>query len=220
MSLATRARKRMLGVRQARTSNSANLWHLKSPVAERAVMLSGDLSMLLFYYCEGDPTVYKAEYAGASLDLSLGEVEAFADALVVLEDGSFQARALDDGSPRALANVTALRGTCSHHTISVSAGDLLDSSLRIRNWKAAIAAFHRCNGADLRPVVDDVESYIRLSSSATIQSLVRHLGRHQPLHVIGATVLALRERAISSNMDSAPWCMHTRLMRLDHASHR
>jgi len=214
MSLATRARRQKLGVRQARTSNSANLWNLKSPLADRAVTLSGDMRMLLFYQCEGDPAVLSAQYAGAALDLSDTGTEAVADALVVLQDGSTQARVLDDGSTRALVNITALRNSCGCSAISVSAGDLLATSLRIRNWRAAIAAYDRCADMDLTSIVGEVETYVRLRATTSIGALVRDLNTHHPSLVLGAAIYALRRRLITSNMDSAPWCMHTRLARL------
>lgn len=218
MSLATRARERILGLRHARTSNSSNLWHLKSPIATDAVTLSGDMRMLLFHYCEGDPTVHRAKYAGAELDLSIGESKAFADAVVVLEDGSSQARVLDDGSTIALNNIASLREACGQSIRSITAADLLSASLRIRNWRAAIAAFHRCCGTDLVPLVDEVQSHVRLARCTTVGNVVNLLSTHHPSHVIGATVLALRSRAVLSNLDTAPWSAHTRLQRLDNAS--
>ncbi len=216
MSLATRARKQFLGVRAARTSNSANLWHLKSPIASHAVTLSGDLSMLLFYYCEGDPVVYRAEYAGAKVDLSIGSQEAIADAVVVLEDGSSQCRVVDDGSPKTLGNIAVLQEVCARPITSIAVSDLLSASLRIRNWRAAIAAFHRCQGMDLGPLAEEVESYVRLRRITTLGNLVNDLDAHDPSLVLGAAVLALRSRAVLSNLDTAPWCTHTRLMRLNH----
>lgn len=216
MSLATRARKRILGVRAARTSNSANLWHLKSPIASHAVTLSGDLSMLLFYYCEGDPAVYRAEYAGAEVDLSIGNQKAVADAVVVLEDGHSQCRVVGDGSPKILSNIAALQEVCCCPITSISVGDLLGASLRIRNWRAAIAAFHRCQGMDLAPLAEEVEAYVRLRRITTLGNLVNGLDSHHPSHVVGAAVLALRSRAVLSNLDTTPWSMQTRLARLSH----
>lgn len=219
MSLKTRARKRILGVRQVRTSNSSNLWHLKSPISSHAVTLCGDAAMLFFYYCEGDPAVHAAEYAGPAVMLPMGRLEARVDAVVVLEDGSIQGRVVDDGAPTTLENIAALEQAFGASVKPLSIGDLLGASLRIRNWKGAIAAFHRCNGADLTTIADDVKSYIRLRRATTLGSLVSDLHAHHPAHVIGATVLALRARSFLSNLDTAPWCMHTRLMRLDHERH-
>ncbi|HHA2743668.1 TPA: hypothetical protein ACOFBO_000238 [Stenotrophomonas maltophilia] len=217
MSLVTRARKRILGVRQARTSNSSNLWHLKSPLASHAVTLSGDLSMLLFYYCEGDPAVHRAEYAGPEVDLSIGGMEAIADAVVVLEDGASQGRVIDDGSTKALTKISALQEAGGRSITLITVGDLIEASLRIRNWKAAIAAFHRCGGVDLAPLAGEVESHVRLRRFTTLGNLVNDLDAHHASHVVGAAVLALRARSFLSNLDTAPWSLHTRLMRVDHA---
>jgi len=71
MSVTTKARQRRLGVRQARTSNSANLWTLQSPTAECPVTLSGDLRMKLFFYCEGDASVRDAEYRESLIQVHL-----------------------------------------------------------------------------------------------------------------------------------------------------
>ncbi|HDS0923427.1 TPA: hypothetical protein QDZ10_001903 [Stenotrophomonas maltophilia] len=172
--------------------------------------------MMLFYHCEGDPNILAAEYAGIALDLTTSEAEAIADAIVVFQDGSSQALALDDGSPRALARIAALRQSCGSSVTTISAGDLLASSTRIRNWKAAIAAYHRCMGADIPSVVQEVKDYVRLRRTTTVGSLVRDLNGHHPSLVVGATVFALRTRSITSNMDSSPWCMHTRLARPGH----
>ncbi|WP_128096480.1 hypothetical protein [Stenotrophomonas sp. HMWF003] len=175
--------------------------------------------MLLFYYCEGDPAVHRAEYSGPDVDLSIGDVDAIADAVVVLEDGASQGRVVDDGSTNALKKLSALQEACGRSIASITVGELLDASLRVRNWKAAIAAFHRCGGVNLAPLADEVESCIRLRRFTTLGNLVNDLDAHHPSQVIGAAVLALRARSFLSNLDTAPWSMHTRLMRLDHARH-
>lgn len=213
MSIVTRARERKLGIRQARTSNSANLWVLQSPLSDQAITVSGDMRMLLFYYCEGDPEVHGAQYSGNALDLSFGEAKAFAHALVEFGDGSLQIRVLDDGSTAAADNISALKRRCGRSIYTVGASDLQHSAMRIKNWRAAVAAYHRCRRVELAPVIPEVETYVRRHKASSIGALVRELARHPPALVVGATAYALRCRSIASNLDSSPWSLYTRLSR-------
>lgn len=81
----TRARNRKLGVRGARTSNSANLWSLKvSNRRPRSHAQWGHEHDALLPL-RGDPNILAAEYAGIALDLTTSEAEAIADAIVVFK---------------------------------------------------------------------------------------------------------------------------------------
>ncbi|MBN6150173.1 hypothetical protein JR065_07460 [Xanthomonas sp. AmX2] len=216
MSVTTKARQRRLGVRQARTSNSANLWTLQSPTAELPVTLSGDLRMKLFFHCEGDPTVRDAEYREQELEVPLSGGPVCVDALVTLIDGSIQARMIDDGSDRARRDIEAVSAGCGYSMYVLSIRDFGRSEMRIRNWQAAISAFHRSRDADLTSVAEDVELIVRRRGRATLGEVMQCHRQNHPAVVIGATVLVLRARAIASDMDANPWCTHTRLLRCQH----
>ncbi|WP_426803941.1 hypothetical protein [Stenotrophomonas sp. SrG] len=127
MSLTTNAMQRRLGVRQARTSNSANLWTLQSPRAECPVTLSGDLRMKLFFYCEGDAEVREAEYCEPRLEVRLDGGPYVVDAFVTLTDGSIQARMIDDGSDRARRDIDAMTAECGHSVAVLTTRDLAQS---------------------------------------------------------------------------------------------
>ena len=218
MSLVSTARCRRIGVRQARTINSANLWCLKSPLSDRSVVLSGDMQMLLFYYCEGDPVVFAAEYGQIELVRSPGTPPAVANATVTLKDGSLQARVLIDGTEQASVNLQALRQNCGDSVLAVTAKELASFAMRIRNWQSAISACHRCNAGDLATVVETVERFVRMRRRTTIGATLRSTPTAHPALVLGAVALALRSRAFLSDLDNNPWCAHTRLMRSDDGS--
>lgn len=216
MSVTTKARQRRLGVRQARTSNSANLWTLQSPAAECPVTLSGDLRMKLFFYCEGDASVREAEFREPLIQVHLGSGSICLDALTTLTDGSIQARLIDDGSDRARRGIEALTAECGYSVSVFSTRDFGQAKMRIRNWQAAISAFHRCRGSDLSSLAKEVESMVRRRGKATLGEAIRGLKQAHPAVVVGAAVLALRARSISSDMDVHPWSVHTRLLRCGH----
>jgi hypothetical protein len=213
MSLTTKARQRRLGVRQARTSNSANLWTLQSPRAECPVTVSGDLRMKLFFYCEGDADVREAEYCEPRLEVRLDGGPCVVDALATLTDGSIQARMIDDGSDRARRDIDALTAECGHSVVVLTTRDLAHSKMRIRNWQAAIAAFHRSRDAGLATLAEDVESMIRRRGKASLGEIIQTYRQWHPAVAIGATVLALRARSLESDMDVQPWSVHTKLYR-------
>lgn len=216
MSVTTKARQRRLGVRQARTSNSANLWALQSPTAECQVTPSGYLRMKLFFYCEGDASVRDAEYREQLIQVSLGSGSICLDALTTLTDGSIQARMIDDGSDRARRDIEARSTECGYSVSVFSTRDLGQAKMRIRNWQVAISAFHRCRGSDLTSLAKEVESVVRRRGKATLGEVIRGLNPGHPAVVVGAAVLALRARSIGSDMDAHPWSVHTRLLRCEH----
>lgn len=216
MSVTTKARQRRLGVRQARTSNSANLWTLQSPTAECPVTLSGDLRMKLFFHCEGDPNIRDAEYREPLTQVLLDSGPISLDALTTLTDGSIQARMIDDGSERARRDIEALSAKLGKSVTIFSTRDLGQAKMRIRNWQAAISAFHRCRGSDLTFLAKEVESMVRRRGKATLREVIRTLNQQHPAVLVGATVLALRTRTIGSDMDAHPWSVHTRLFRCGH----
>ncbi|KAG0771889.1 hypothetical protein G6F22_016121 [Rhizopus arrhizus] len=216
MTGTTKARHRRLGVRQARTSNSANLWTLQSPTAECPVTLSGDLRMKLFFYCEGDASVRDAEYRESLIQVHLDSGSICLDALTTLMDGSIQARMIDDGSDRARRDIETLSADCVYSVSAFSTRELGQAKMRIRNWQAAISAFHRCRGSDLTSLAEEVESVVRRCGKVTLGEVIRALNQVHPAVVIGAAVLALRARSIGSDMDANPWSVHTRLLRSEH----
>lgn len=213
MSLTTKARQRRLGVRQARTSSSANLWTLQSPKAQFPVTLSGDLRMKLFFYCEGDADVREAEYCEPQLEVRLDGDPYVVDALVTLTDGSIQARMIDDGSDLARRDIDALTAECGHSVVVLTTRDLAQSMMRIRNWQSAISAFHRSRDAGLAALAEDIESVIRRRGKATLGEIIQAYRQWHPAVTIGATVLALRARSLESDMDAQPWSVRTRLYR-------
>lgn len=216
MSLVTKARQRRLGIRQAWSSNSANLWMLQSPTAESPVTLSGDLRMKLFYYCEGDPTILSTEYRERALEIPSGVDTVVADAMATLVDGSVKAFAIDDGSRRSKENVDALSIVCRESLVVIGTRDLGRFAMRMRNWQFAISAYHRSRGSDLGQVAQEVEAVVRRRGKTSLGEVMRSQGPIHPAVVIGAIVLALRNRVICSDMDTNPWSSHTKLLRARH----
>lgn len=169
--------------------------------------------MLLFFYCEGDPTVLSADYSLPNTHPSLLANETIASAVVKLDNGFTQVRVLDDASGRSLASIARLKDSLGATLLVISLGDLATKSLRIRNWQSAISAYNRCQRIGILPVIQEVKDRIRRGGSTTIGSMVNQLAHYHPSDVIGAVVAALRERSITSNLDSSPWSMHSRLGR-------
>lgn len=213
MSMVTTARRRALGVRQARTTNSANLWNFQSPVDEHALTLSGDMRMKLFYYCEGDPTVLHADYGDRGTDIHADGRVAKADAVVTLLDGSIQARVIDYGSPQRTVNIAELGAGCGASLRVLSATDFGRQALRIRNWQAVISAFHRCRGTDMRAASLAIETNITRRAKVTLGDLLGTQGSIHPALVLGAAAHLLHNRIIESDLDANPWSLHTRLWR-------
>jgi len=172
--------------------------------------------MKLFYYCEGDPTILSTEYKERALEIPNGVDTVVADAMVTLVDRSVKAFAIDDGSMRSKENVDALSVVCRDSLVVIGTRDFCRFAMRIRNWQFAISAYHRSRGSDLGPVAQQIEAVVRRRGKATLGEVMRSQGSIHPAVVIGATVLALRNRVISSDMDANPWSSHTKLLRARH----
>ncbi|KAG1092728.1 hypothetical protein G6F40_012781 [Rhizopus arrhizus] len=134
-------------------------------------------------------------------------------------DGSIQARMIDDGSDRARRDIETLSADCVYSVSAFSTRELGQAKMRIRNWQAAISAFHRCRGSDLTSLAEEVESVVRRCGKVTLGEVIRALNQVHPAVVIGAAVLALRARSIGSDMDANPWSVHTRTLPADLANY-
>jgi hypothetical protein len=194
-----------------------NLWLLYDILERRDVVVHGDLRMELFFACEGDPSVLRADYSAEPLPIyENGEPrDACFHAIVTTSSRTTEARVVDpyaSGMPeeqkfrlqRAAAGIGA-------ELVLVTASDLEQWRQRIQNWQRAVAAVRRCSSYPIELHEAEVANAIRRAAGCTIDTVLRQFPSTSAAVVLASTVRLLRQRRASSDLDSHPWGRHTAL---------
>lgn len=198
-------------------TTSQNLWLLYDVLARRDVVVHGDLRMELFFACEGDHSVLGADYLAEPLPVyEDGQMrEACFHAIVTTSSGVTQARVVDtlaSGMPaEQQRRLQQAAGGLGAELVLVSAHDLERWRQRIRNWWRAAATVRRCASYPVELYEPEVAHAIRRAGKCAIDTVLQQFPPDAVAMVLAATVRLLRQRRVSSDLDTHPWGRYTAL---------
>lgn len=200
-SPAQQGRNRVADAVRKRGQSPYNLWLLQPPLWSDSILVNSDAKMELFYFLEGAPEIEEVDYAPLKEGEKAGNsvqtgFEHFAN---ILSSG-VRRRVLWAGtSPSALGCPEDLQITFS---------DLDANKMRVDNWRRVVPCIRRVKLHATSSLGRQLSEWIPRNGATLRQLLDAHSCVPQGV-LLGAVGLLVRKRHWASDLDSAPWSLHT-----------
>lgn len=221
-SPARQQRRAAAGVRQDNSDVRSGIWVVHSMQDTRRIPLLGDLRHEHFYYTEGDPTVYQADYQPAAITTTLdlpGDRKITFDAIVMRQDGTRECRrvascVLDPNAEEDVRHRGRLHAAARRHggtLVEVTPLDLDPMRTRIWNWVRVNGAYQRAREYSLSVIEAGIRAKFARGTVKNVGDLLAALPSDSPALVLASVAKLLRERRLSSDLDVATWSRRTKL---------
>lgn len=202
-SPAQQGRNRVAEAVRKRGQSPYNLWLLQPPFQSDNILVNSDAKMELFYFLEGAPEVEEVDYTplkedGKASNSLPGGFEHFAN---ILSNGVRQ---------RVLWIGTSRPASSRSEDLQVAFSDLDANKMRVDNWRRVIPCIRRVKFHETSSVERQLSEWIP-RNGASLQQLVDAHGCVPQGVLLGTVGLLIRKRHWASDLDSAPWSLHTRL---------
>jgi hypothetical protein len=196
---------------QSRGRKPANIWLLWSAMNDKDLVLVGDLRADHFYACEGDPDIIAVTYNPDPIPLKVGDnVELLEfSARVTLQDNTTELRVV--GPKRGKLDLLRMAAESSGAKfVHVTPAYLEPLSLRVRNWRWALAALFRCNRHPITNLENTISYFLSRHSQASVGEVFANLTRGDDEPLVSAAIFSLlSKRLIESDLDFHHWGLNT-----------
>jgi len=198
---------------RARGKKVSNIWLVWSAINKADYVIAGDLRADHFFCCEGDPRIIAVDHNPKPIPFGTGDVIEHLefDALVTLCDNTREWRLIRPH--RRNAEVLRYAAEKAGATlVDVSPSYMEPFSMRISNWRVALATLLRCRGRPIAHLEDAIAMFLTRQQKASIDEVLQHFspGGDPPL-LTAAIVSLLSRRKIKSDLDFRNFSLHTML---------
>lgn len=186
-----------------------NIWVVRPPFDDKALILSSDAAMELFYFLEGEPRLTEVDYSPLRRTDQAGSASKEGREFAHARTG--RGNEYQIFLSREIAPVADYRDPfdTSDGRIEIRLPHLDANTQRTENWRRIIPCIRRVRRHPISAL--ELQILLRLRRGPqTIRQLTRaFLEVESPALLYGAIACVLRKRQATSDCDTRPWSLNT-----------